>query len=283
MLGQRSIYHRGWLACSVHPPISGWGNFDHDVWELYDLEHDRSQSKDVAAQEPERLEALKNLWFYYAGIYQGLPLDDRSALEQMLAERPHEGGDRKQYTYYPHVADVPESAGVAINGRSYTIAAGVEVHAGDAQGVLYAHGGVAGGHSLYVKDGRLRYTYNWLGTKLYDIVADTEISPGRHVFTLAFESAGRSSDPAVPGFAGTSTLYIDRQKVGEGEIVTQPGNFCLVGDGICVGRDSASPVSPQYRAPFAFTGGTIDKVVVDVSGERFVDHERTVMSWFAID
>ena len=159
----------------------------------------------------------------------------------------------------------------------------MEVHAGDAQGVLYAHGGVAGGHSLYVKDGRLRYTYNWLGTKLYDIVADTEISPGHHVFTVAFESAGRSTDPAMPGFAGTSTLYIDRQKVGEGEIVTQPGNFCLVGDGICVGRDSASPVSPQYQAPFAFTGGTIDKVVVDVSGEKFVDHERTVMSWFAID
>jgi arylsulfatase len=283
MLGQRSIYHQGWLACTVHPPIGGWGKFDHDEWELYNLRHDRSQSKNIAAQEPERLETLKSLWFYYAGIYNGLPLDDRSALEQMLAERPHESGDRQQYTYYPHVADVPESAGVAINGRSYTIAAGVDIDSVDAHGVLYAHGGVAGGHSLYVKDKKLRYTFNWIGTKLFDIVADADITSGRHVFTADFASNGPSTDPTMPGFQGTLTLYIDETEVGRGEITTQPGSFCLVGDGICVGRDSASPVTPEYTAPFAFTGGTIDKVVVDVSGEKFVDHEKTVMAWFAID
>ena len=283
MLGQRSIYHDGWLACTVHPPISGWGKFELDEWELYDLEHDRSQSKNVADAEPVRLETLKSLWFYNAGIYNGLPLDDRSALEQVLAERPHGAPDRQRYTYYPHVADVPEAAGVAINGRSYTIAAGVEIDSTDAEGVLYAHGGVAGGHSFYVKNKKLRYTFNWLGTKLYDIVADTDISPGSHIFTAQFASKGQSTDPTIPGFAGTLTLYIDTTRVGEGEIITQPGNFCLVGDGICVGRDSASPVTPEYTAPFAFTGGTIDKVVIDVSGEKFVDHEAQVASWFSKD
>jgi arylsulfatase A-like enzyme len=283
MLGQRSIYHQGWLACTVHPPIGGWGKFELDEWELYDLEHDRAQSKNVAAQEPDRLETLKGLWYYYAGVYDGLPLDDRSALEQVLAERPRGAPDRQQYTYYPDVADVPESAGVAINGRSYTIAAGVEIDSVDAEGVLYAHGGVAGGHSLYVKDNKLRYTFNWIGTRAFDVVADVEITPGGHVLTADFASKGQSTDPSAPGFTGTLTLYIDQQKVGEGEIITQPGNFCLVGDGICVGRDSASPVTPDYTAPFRFTGGTINKVVVDVSGEKFVDHERQVMSWFAKD
>ena len=89
-----------------------------------------------------------------------------------------------------------------INGRSYTIAAGVEIDSADAEGVLYAHGGVAGGHSLYVKDKKLRYTFNWLGTKLYDIVADSEITAGPHVFTAEFASTGQSTDPAMPGFAG---------------------------------------------------------------------------------
>jgi arylsulfatase len=283
MLGQRSIYHQGWLACTVHPPLGGWGKFEQDEWELYDLRHDRSQSKNVAAREPERLETLKGLWFYYAGIYNGFPLDDRSALEQVLAERPHGAADREQYTYYPYVADVPESAGAAINGRSYTIAAGVKIDSVDAHGVLYAHGGVAGGHSLYIKDKKLRYTFNWLGTKLYDIVGDAEISPGRHVLTADFASKGPSTDPAMPGFQGTLTLYADEEKVGEGDIVTQPGDFCLVGDGICVGRDSASPVTPEYKAPYSFTGGTIEKVVVDLSGEKFVDHENKVMTWFAMD
>jgi arylsulfatase len=149
--------------------------------------------------------------------------------------------------------------------------------------VLYAHGGVAGGHSLYIKDKRLHYTFNWIGTKFYDVVAGTEIPLGRHVLTAEFASRGQSTDPAAPGFQGTLSLYVDEKKVGDGEIVTQPGDFCLVGDGICVGRDSASPVTPKYTAPFAFTGGTIDKVVVDVSGEKFVDHEKTVMAWFAMD
>jgi arylsulfatase len=81
MLGQRSIYHEGWLASTLHPPLSGWGKFERDEWELYNLTVDRAQSTDLAAQEPERLETLKSLWFYYAGIYNGLPLDDRTALE----------------------------------------------------------------------------------------------------------------------------------------------------------------------------------------------------------
>ncbi len=283
MLGQRSIYHEGWLACTVHPPLSGWGNFEADEWELFHLERDRAQSKNLAAQEPARLDALKSLWFYYAGIYNGLPVDDRSALEQVLAERPRGAPERDHYEFYPDCADVPESAGPSISGRSYTIAAGVVLDAQDAQGVLWAAGGVPGGHSLYVKDRRLRYTFNWIGTTLQDVVADRDLTPGAHVLTAEFVANGPSTNPDMPGTSGTLTLYVDDQAVGSGPIVTQPGYFCLTGDGICVGRDSASAVSPEYQAPFRFTGGRIDKVVVDVSGERYVDHEAQVRAWFAID
>ncbi len=283
MLGQRAIYHDGWLACTLHPPLSGWGTFEQDVWELYDLTHDRAQSRDLAAQEPERLEALKALWHYQAGLHNGLPLDDRTALEQVLAERPHAGKERERYVYHPGMADVPEEGGVRITGRSYTIAAGATLDGDGAQGVLYAHGGVAGGHSLYVKDGRLRYAFNWVGTHLQQVEADRPVTAGEHVFVAEFALRGRHEDPAMPGFAGTLTLYMDGEPVGREEIVTQPGVFCLVGDGICVGRDSASPVTPDYEAPFPFTGGTIDKVVVDVTGKPYVDHEAQVRAWFMRD
>lgn len=283
MLGQRSIYHDGWLACTVHPPLSAWGGFEKDVWELYDLEHDRAQANDLAEAEPVRLETLKSLWFYYAGINNGLPLDDRSAIEQVTAERPHGTPPRDRYVYYPDCASVPEQSGVVISGRSYTIAAGVQVDSADAQGVLYAHGGLAGGHSLYVKDRRLHYAFNWVGTHLQTVSADRELAPGAHVLTAEFTATGRNPDPAMPGAAGRLTLYIDDQAVGSGEIVTQPGYFCVVGDGICVGRDDASAVTPDYTAPFRFTGGTIDRVVVDVSGDRYVDHEAQVRAWFSID
>jgi arylsulfatase A-like enzyme len=283
MLGQRSMYHQGWLACTMHPPLSGWGKFNQDVWELYNLEEDRAQSHDVADQEHGRLEELKGLWDHYAEIYNGLPLDDRTALEQVLAERPHAGKPRDRYIYFPNCADVPEEGGVRITGRSYMIAAGVGIDSGDAQGVLYAHGGVAGGHSLYIKDGYLHYVFNWVGTHLQDVIADREITPGEHVYAAQFSMQAESEDPAMPGFAGTLDLFMDDEKVGSGEIITQPGVFCLVGDGICVGRDSASPVTPDYQPPFRFTGGTIDKVIVDVTGEPYIDHEAQVRAWFMRD
>jgi hypothetical protein len=201
----------------------------------------------------------------------------------VLAERPRPAAPRDQYVFYPNTSDVPESAGPMIAGRSYTISAGVTVDAEDAQGVVWAGGGVAGGHALYVKDKLLRYTFNWIGSHYQDVVADVEVTPGEHVFTADFNATGRSADPEMPGASGTLTLYVDEQQVGQAQIVTQPGYFCLTGDGISVGRDSGSAVSPEYAAPFPFTGGTIDKVVVDVSGEHFVDHEAQVVGWFVKD
>lgn len=283
MLGQRSIYHDGWLACTVHPPLSGWGNFHNDEWELFHLETDRAQTTNLAESEPERLATLKDLWFYNAGLYNGLPLDDRSALEQVLAERPHAAAPRDRYVFYPGCSDVPESAGPQLPGRSYTIAAGVTVDSADAEGVIWAAGGVPGGHSLYVKEGVLRYTYNWIGTVLQDVVADRPVPEGAHVVSAEFVADGQSQDPEMPGTAGTLTLYVDDTSVGSAPLVTQPGAFCLTGDGIAVGRDSASAVTPEYRAPFPFAGGSIDRVVVDVSGDRYLDHESAVRAWFSID
>ncbi|MCU0259383.1 MAG: arylsulfatase [Ilumatobacteraceae bacterium] len=282
MLGQRSLYDDGWLACTVHPPLSGWGRFDEDVWELYHVAVDRSQSTNLAAQEPERLQRMQQRWFELAEQYHGLPLDDRSALEQMLAERPSGAPERARYVYYPDCASVPEQSGARTSGRSFTIAAGVDVGP-DAEGVVFAHGGVVGGHSLYVQDRRLTYAYNWLGTHLQTIVADRELTAGTHVLTAEFVATGRSDDPMMPGASGTLSLYVDGDQVGSAEIVTQPGGFCLVGDGICVGRDDASPVTPAYTAPYDFRGGTIDRVVVDVSGDRYVDHEAEVRGWFLLD
>ena len=267
----------------MHPPLSGWGHFEHDEWELFHLESDRSQTTNVAAEEPDRLEQLKGLWFYYAGRYNGLPVDDRSALEQVLAERPRAAPPRDQYVFYPNCADVPESAGPQLPGRSYTIAAGLNVDSADVEGVIWAAGGIPGGHSLYVKDRSLRYTFNWIGTILQDVVSTRPLTAGFHVCSAEFVADGPSADPAMPGTAGTLTLYVDDEAVGSAPIVTQPGYFCLTGDGICVGRDSASAVTPEYQAPFPFAGGTIDKVVVDVSGERYLDHAAQVRAWFAID
>ena len=236
MLGMRALYHQGWLATTLHPPISGWSHFERDVWELYDLRTDRSQIHDVAAEHPERLEELKGLWFYNAGIYKGLPLDDRSAREILESPRPQPSEPRARYVYYPGTAEVPESVAVNVRRRSFTIAAGVRVDQPEAHGVLFAHGGVAGGHALYLKDGRLHYVYNWLGERLQEVSSREPVLTGTHVFTAEFRKTGE--DPATMSATGTLTLYIDTEPVADAEITTQPGMFSLCGDGLSVGRDS---------------------------------------------
>ena len=281
MLGMRAVYHQGWLANTLHPPLSAWSNFDKDVWELYNLAEDRAQTRNVAAEHPKRLEELKGLWSYYAGVYKGMPLDDRSALEIISTPRPQPTEPRDRYVYYPHTADMPESVAVNIRRRSYTIAAGATLDSAEAHGVLFAHGGVAGGHSLYLQGGRLHYVYNWLGERIQKIGSDVEVEPGKHVFTAEFQKTG--DEEGTGSAEGTLTLYIDETEVGSAEIVTQPGFFALTGDGLCVGRDSASPVSADYAAPFPFNGGTIDRVIVDVSGDHYVDHEKEVLAYLARD
>jgi arylsulfatase A-like enzyme len=281
MLGQRALYSHGWLANTMHPPLSGWGKFEHDVWELYNLKEDRAQMRNLAGTHPDVLDELRGLWYYYAGIYHGIPLDDRSALEIITAPRPQPSEPRNRYIYYPDSADVPEMVAVNIRRRSYTIAAGATIEKPDAEGVLFAQGGVTGGHSLYIKDKKIHYLYNWLGEKFQKITSDIETPLGKHVFTAEFVKTG--DDNSTMSAIGTLTLYVDMKPVGTATIMTQPGYFAAVGDGLCVGRDSASPVSPDYRAPFRFTGGSIERVVVDVSGDHYVDHEKEVAAWLMRD
>jgi arylsulfatase len=281
MLGMRAIYHEGWLANTLHPPISGWGSFDRDMWELYHLAEDRTQLRNLALEHPELLEQLKGLWFYYAGIYKGLPLDDRTPLEILASPRPQPSLPRDRYVYYPDTADVPESVAVNVRRRSYTIAAGVTVDTPEAEGVLFAHGGIAGGHSLYLQGGRLHYVYNWLGERIQKVSSDKDVPTGKHVLSAEFSKTGE--EETTLSAIGTLTLYIDDQAVGDAEVVTQPGFFALTGDGLCVGRDSGSPVSPDYGPPFEFKGGTVDRVAVDVSGDHYVDHEKEVLAYLARD
>ena len=155
-----------------------------------------------------------------------------------------------------------------IRNRSYTVAVEVDLDTDQASGVLFAHGARFGGHALYVKDGLLKYVYNFVGDT-EQIVASAQPLPTGHVIVSAsFEREGDSM-PAE----GTLTLHVGENEVGRGRIKTQPGKFSIAGEGLNIGKDGAEPVSDDYpgQAPWPFTGGTIQRATVDVSGEPFVD------------
>ncbi len=279
MLGTRGIWHKGWFANAIHPATSGWSNFTLDKWELYNLEEDRNQTHDLADKYPEKLEELKGLWFYEAGKYNGLPLEDRTPIEVLTTPRPQPSKLRQRYIYYPDCAEVPESVAVNIRGRSYNIAAEVEVKSDKAQGVLFSHGGRFGGHSLYIKDGKLHYVYNWLGEKEQKLTSNTNVPNGKCILGLRFRKEGQEGLSAV----GMAALYINNENVAEAKIQTQPGNFSLVGEGLNIGKDAGQPVSSDYESPFEFTGGIIKQVIVDVSGEPFRDLEKELQGMLMRD
>jgi hypothetical protein len=109
-------WHEGWKVITTHPSMSGWGNLDDDVWELYHTDADRPELHDLAAEQPVKLRELVNLWYAEAGANGAFPLDDRSGLEIFATPRPQLSKPRNRYLYYPDVADVPESQ--AVNIRS---------------------------------------------------------------------------------------------------------------------------------------------------------------------
>ena len=128
MLGSRAIWDKGWKAMAVHPAApSAWSHFAEDRWELYNTDTDRTEMHDLAGQHPEKVRELVDLWYHEAGRYHGLPLDDRTALEILLEDRPQLAAPRERYTYYPGISEVPEASAVNIRNRSFTIAAEVNI------------------------------------------------------------------------------------------------------------------------------------------------------------
>ena len=274
MLGSRGIWHDGWKAITTHPTIAGWSHFSEDTWELYHTDEDRSELHDLAAEQPEKLQEMINLWYAEAGANEGFPLDDRSALEIFVSPRPQLSPARSRYVYFPEHAEVPEAQAVVVRGRSFVIGALVDIPGPGAQGVLFSQGSRFGGHSLYVKDGRLHYVNSFVGMFEQKIVATEDIPVGTNlILSASFEKEGTGPSPVAEGVL---SLYHGDRKVGEGRIRTQPGGFMIAGEGLAVGRDVGDPVTADYpgERPYTFTGGTIRRVVVDVSGEPYIDLER---------
>jgi arylsulfatase A-like enzyme len=273
MLGSRSIWHKGWKAVTTHPCIAGWGRFNDDEWELYHTDVDRSEVKNLAAEQPDKLREMINIWFSEAGRNGAFPLDDRTPVEILTEPRPQLTAPRNRYAYFAGSSPVPEWQAVNTRNRSFVIGALVDIPKPGAEGVLFAFGNRFGGHGLYIKNNRLHYVNNFVGAEQQMIVGSEDIPTGENlILSASFEKTGQEPICAT----GTLTLYHGDNKVGEGPIKTQLGAFALAGAPLFVGRQAGEPLTEDYpgEAPYSFTGGTIQRVAVDVSGEPYVDLAR---------
>jgi arylsulfatase A-like enzyme len=280
MLGTRGIWENGWRASAVHAPLTGKGHFDKDEWELYHVDKDRSESKNLAKEHPEKLQALVKAWFEEAEKNMVLPLDDRSAREILTLERPSAEPPRERYIYYPNTSPVPEGVAVNCRGRSYKIIADVEITDPNCSGVIFAHGSRFGGHTLFIKDHKLHYVYNFLGIKPEQKFVSPELKPGKYTLGMEFvrEKSGQYNESL-----GTITLYVNDEAVAKGPMRAQVGKFTLCGDGLCVGFDSADAVSEEYKGSNPFKGGTILGVGVTTEKAQYLDLERMAAAAMAVD
>ena len=210
-----------------------------------------------------------------------LQLDDSVSVEILGTPRPSDEPPRDTYKYYPGTEPVPEGVAVNVRGRSYKILANVEI-TDKTEGVIFAHGSRFGGHTLFVKDKKLYYVYNFLGIAPEQVFkSNVTLKPGKYTLGMEFAKSDKKGEHGESH--GETKLYIDDKVVASGKMRTQPGKFTLSGDGLCVGYDSGDAVSSLYKAPAKFTGGKIQGVAVSVKGEPYVNIEaeakRMMMKW----
>jgi arylsulfatase len=252
VLGNRGIYHRGWVACTAHnPPAPGWParDLEDDAWELYDTMTDWTQACDVAARSPEKLEQLKRLFVIEAAKYNVLPLDDRGPerANPDTAGRPVLAKGTKQ-RLYPGVGRLNAFSVISLKNKSHRITARIVVPPGGCEGVIAAQGGVAGGWSLYVKAGVLQYCYNFYGVELFYARGSRQLPAGTHTVQMQFDYDGGG---VAKG--GTARLFVDGDEIGDGRIGrTQPLPFAS-DEPFEIGTDGGSPVTAEYGS-LHFTG-----------------------------
>jgi arylsulfatase len=264
MFINRGIYHDGWMASSrwrtPWDPTPRAGSVDDATWELYHVEQDFSQARDLAAAEPQRLRAMQDLWWAEAARNQILPLDNRTIERFDPAQRPNIAGDRTSFTFYPGLVQLQTGAAPSILNRSFAVTAEIEVPRGGGNGMLMTHGGRQAGYGLFLDAGRPTFVYNFLGIERFVITAEAPLAQGRHVLRAEFTREGNR-----PGSGGTLTLFAGDRRIGQGTIArTMPARM-QIDEGLDIGLDDGTPLTEAYadRMPFRFDG-QITRVTIDL-------------------
>ncbi len=264
IFGNRAIYRDGWYARTIHR--APWervprAKLPEDTWELYDTTKDFSLVNDLASADPAKLKEMQDLFIQEAIKYRVLPIDDR-VFERILpstAGRPDLMGDRTSLTLSEGMNSMSENVFINIKNRSLSITADVEIPQGGANGVILAQGGRFGGWSLYLKDGKPAYCYNFLGLEQYKVAAPQAVAAGKATLRMDF-----AYDGGGPGKGGTATLLVDGKEVASGRIGRTEAAIFSADETAGVGMDDATPVTADYKErDNAFTGKIL-KVVVDV-------------------
>jgi len=277
MVGNRAIYHDGWIAATT-PPEPPWGlglgKFPDVVngynWELYNIAEDYSENSDLAAKMPDKLRDMKEQFLLEAQKYDVFPLDN-SFLTRAVSPRPSFTAGRTLFTYSGVSHGLPSSDAPDIVGKSYTFTAEVEIpDGGAAEGMVNTLGGSMGGYGLYLLKGKPVFTYNLLGLVRFRCEGPDALPPGKHTIVFDFKYDG-------PGFGkgGTGVLSVDGKEVAKKSVPHTIPAVMTIDESFDVGMDTRSGVDDNdYQPPFAFTGKVNKLTIKLVPPKRLAEEEE---------
>jgi len=266
MFGNRAIYHDGWLARTLHRApwqATKQKPLESDVWDLYDVGQDFSLVNNLASEQPERLKKLRALFMKEAQKYHVLPIDDRviARVNPAIAGRPDVMGERKSLTLYEGMNGMLENTFINIKNQSVTIQAKLEIPEEGANGVIVCQGGRFGGWSVYMKEGKPEFTYNFLGLDRYVITSSEILPEGSSTVKFDFVYDGDGA-----GKGGMLTIYVNDKEMANGRVEKTQPNIFSADETADVGLDNQTPVALGigYGPEETNFTGKINKIVVAI-------------------
>jgi len=266
LFGNRAIYKDGWKAVTIHANRMPWDlnkvqPFEEDVWELYHIDEDFSESNNLAEQHPEKLEELKARWEELAWENNVYPLYD-DMIMRVAKQQSRLFGDRKEFVYYyPGAQRIAEKASPPVKANSHSIEVTLNL-TGNEEGVIVACGGFTGGYTLFIKDNKAYYDYNYYNG-LYYSLESPKLGTGEVHIKFDFVEKG-SPKRGIPG--GVGTLSINGSQVDETTLEEMHVSTFSLSETFDVGVDAGTPVSNKYKVKnhFPYTG-ELDKVIVKIT------------------
>jgi arylsulfatase A-like enzyme len=276
MMGNRAIYHDGWVATTPPPEgpwLMGMGKMPDVVngytWELYNIAEDYSEDNDLAAKRPEKLRDMQELFLVEASKYNVLPLDN-DVLLRALSPRPSPLAGKTVFTYSGEVSGIPEGSAPSTLNKSYAITAEVDIPPGGAEGMLNTLGGRFGGYGLYLVKGKPVFTYVQLTTERFRWEGPAALTPGKHTIVFDFKYDGTGF-----GKGGTGVLSVDGKEVDRKQMPHTIPFMVSMDESFDVGVDTRYGVDDNdYQVPFPFTG-TLEKLTIKlVPPKRTAEEEQ---------
>jgi arylsulfatase A-like enzyme len=265
MMGDRAIYHDGWIACTKVERLP-WDTTavpamppSQYPYELYDLTKDWTQSEDLAARYPEKVKELDQLFWTEAAKYQVLPLDN-SLATRVVAPRPSLSAGRTHFAWSAPVTGTPNGDAPSILDASFTFQADIEVPEGGAEGMIVTQGGRFGGYGFYLRQSKAVFVYNFLDLVRTRWESPTALAPGRHTVELDFKYEGMGlatlafNSNAGLGQGGTGVLRVDGKEVARQRLEHTIPLIMQWDETFDIGSDTGTPVAEDYQTPFVFTG-----------------------------